>query len=796
MPAIQSRLAAIWENLPSAAFVAFQLRKRLAHNKGILTLIGTGLVGLALITLREMRSINTTAYRNKVQADKEAKEAKAAGITVKDAAQAKKWNAPASVAVNSTFIRRLLYILKIIIPGPLSKEFFIIVTQTFMLIARTLLSIRMAQLGGDGISAVMERSWKLFAVSLCDFGFSGVLAAIVNSALKYLSNLLSIYCRQRLTRHVHEAYLKNRNYYKAAVLAHALALKAAREQEEAQAKAKLEGKESTATGTESKDVKIQMDSPDKSKRAPGANAAAMLSNADARVTQDLNEFCNVFADIYSRTFKPVLDMVVCTYQLSQSLGYAGPMTLYSYYILIGYALRMVMPPFPKLLSQQAELESNFRRSHNRLISHAEEVAFLNGGLREKEILNEELDRVTEHNQATFFAYFRQGILDQFTMKYLASIVGWPVLAVPFLLSPSEGVNNTAVVSRYRQNDALIQQSCSALHDLVMVYKKVQRLAGFTSRVSELLEGMNEINVATKRDTAAPAGKEGVKSRGNVTLVPAPDSDPESIEFINVSVATPEGRLLVKDFNLKLHMHESILVSGPNGAGKTSIFRTLAGLWPLAGGSIIKHYHTSKDEKKLSPIQDQDEDISEIFYVPQNPYLVSGTLLEQVVYPLNERQARIFHLNREAARASEAQQRGETYERVSFEDKVIECVRLVGLSRFVIPPGMDKPVAAMLRTRHHDWADVLSGGEKQRLGLSRLFFHTPRFAVLDESTSAMNVDDEGPIYERILKEGITVFSIAHRLQLRKYHKYELRLEGDGTGAWTVTRIDAASPKHDA
>ena len=70
-------------------------------------------------------------------------------------------------------------------------------------------------------------------------------------------------------------------------------------------------------------------------------------------------------------------------------------------------------------------------------------------------------------------------------------------------------------------------------------------------------------------------------------------------------------------------------------------------------------------------------------------------------------------------------------------------------------------AGGLDVTKHDWADVLSGGEKQRIGLARVFFRKPTCAVLDEATSAVNPDEEALFYRKLATLGVTAFSIAHR-----------------------------------
>ena len=192
----------------------------------------------------------------------------------------------------------------------------------------------------------------------------------------------------------------------------------------------------------------------------------------------------------------------------------------------------------------------------------------------------------------------------------------------------------------------------------------------------------------------------------------------------LSIELPQGMPLLATTSIEFKPGEDALVSGPSGAGKSTLFRVLAGIWPYWKGRIS----LPKGARLL--------------FLPQKPYLPIGTLKHAVSYP------------GDAARFS--------------ENEIVESLKTVGL-----------PQLAADLERSENWAQVLSGGEQQRLAFARALLNKPGWLFLDEATSSLPEDAQDALY-RILKEKLpqtTLVSIGHRASLASHHQRQLRWRGE-------------------
>ncbi|KAI5787634.1 ABC transporter transmembrane region 2-domain-containing protein [Peziza echinospora] len=487
-----------------------------------------------------------------------------------------------------------------------------------------------------------------------------------------------------------------------------------------------------------------------------------IKNADQLITVDVAKFSNSLAELYSNLAKPLLDMMIYNFQLSRNVGGEGLFAMALLVQVSANIMRALTPPFGKYVAEEARLEGEFRFQHSRLIDYAEEVALFSGHESEKISVDKSYFTLIKHVNYILKKRLYHGMMEDYVIKYFWGALGLGLCAIPvFFKIPGAGRQGNLGdrTESFVTNRRLLLSSSDAFGRLMFSYKEITELAGYTSRVSTLLSVMTDIqkghfeknlvsSATQKTNTKAITTSESetqhtavpdkpiLKSRGTVLLS-------TDIVFENVPIVSPNGDILVPDlsFTVKPGMH--LLIIGPNGCGKSSLFRILGGLWPVYGGVVRK-----------PPSED-------IFYIPQRPYLSRGTLRAQVIYPDSH---------------SDMLRKGITDEDLLG---ILETVEIAYIVEQLRPEGgLDA---------EKEWTEQLSTGIQQRLAMARLFYHSPRYAILDECTSSQDLPTEKMMYEEAKRRGTTLITVSHRRSLWRYHGWVLQF--DGQGGWGFGRLEA-------
>ncbi|XP_034562192.1 ATP-binding cassette sub-family D member 3-like isoform X2 [Notolabrus celidotus] len=586
-------------------------------------------------------------------------------------------------AVDKVFFLRILRILRIMVPQFFCMETGYLLFIAAMLVARTYCDVWMIQNGTMIESAIIGRSTKDFKTYLYSFIKFMPLIALVNNFLKLGLNELKLRFREKLTKSLYDQYLQGFTYYKM------------------------------------------------------GNLDNRIANADQLLTQDVEKFCNSVVDLYSNLSKPLLDIGLYIFKLTSAIGAQGPAIMMAYLLISGLFLTRLRRPIGRMTVTEQRYEGEYRYVNSRLITNSEEIAFYNGNTREKQTIYSTFKKLADHLHNFIFFRFSMGFVDSIIAKYIATVVGYLVVSRPFLnLSHPRHLqsSHSELLEDYYQSGRMLLRMSQALGRIVLAGREMSRLSGFTSRITELMKVLKELNSGKYERTMVSHQEKESDDAERVILVPGGGqiiNQDNIIKFDRTPLATPNGDILIKDLTFEVRSGTNVLVCGPNGCGKSSLFRALGELWPLFGGSLTK------------------PDRGKLFYVPQRPYMTLGSLRDQVIYP------------------------------DTFEQQ-----RKKGISDQVLKDYLDNVQLGHILDREgswdsvQDWMDVLSGGEKQRMAMARLFYHKPQFAILDECTSAVSVDVEDFIYSHCRTVGITLFTVSHRKSLWKHHEYYLHMDGRG------------------
>ena len=204
---------------------------------------------------------------------------------------------------------------------------------------------------------------------------------------------------------------------------------------------------------------------------------------------------------------------------------------------------------------------------------------------------------------------------------------------------------------------------------------------------------------------------------------------QTIEIKEISFAYRGGDKIFDRFSMTISPGEAVAVTGRSGRGKSTLADLLLGLLQPSSGSI------SAGGKPISG--DLPAWRKQIGYVPQNIFLLEGTIRDNVAF-------------------------GEAPDQVD-EARVRAALRSAGLPEF----SPDHPVSAQ---------GNFSGGQRQRIGIARALYKEAKLLILDEATSALDAETERAFCEVLkgLRGKVTMLVISHRESAVSICDREIRL----------------------
>jgi len=255
-------------------------------------------------------------------------------------------------------------------------------------------------------------------------------------------------------------------------------------------------------------------------------------------------------------------------------------------------------------------------------------------------------------------------------------------------------------------NALLSYFIDPLQNIINLQPRLQSASVAQNRLNEVYQVQSEFNADTSIQNSAAL--EGM------------------IEYKHVDYRYGYGTDVLKDINLKIKPDEKLAVVGMSGSGKsTMMVKLLVDFFSPSKGEVTLNGHATSEVNKHTLR-------SYVNYVPQTPYIFSGTVKENLLL---------------GCRADIS------------EEEVIKACQIAGIDQEIAN------LPLQFETKLDENAKILSGGQKQRLTIARALLSPAKVFIFDEVTSGLDTITEKRVVDNLMKlKDKTIIFIAHRLAI--------------------------------
>jgi putative ATP-binding cassette transporter len=430
------------------------------------------------------------------------------------------------------------------------------------------------------------------------------------------------------------------------------------------------------------------------------NGDSDVDNPDQRISEGVKNYTDISLDYTTTIIQSLCSFAVFSVMLLR----LSPKLLCMVLLYVGVSGIITMLLSRRLINLNFLVQqrgADFRHDMVHVRDNTESIAFFQGETREKEHL---LKRLGDYigSKLTLIRW-------ELNLGCFTEIFRYAPMILPSLILAPAYFAGKITLGDVTMGSMAFMNVLNALNAIIGKISGLSALAASFTRVETFVAALEQPSISQNQ-----AGATIIKSREDSRLL-----------LDHVSLNTPDNRkTLTRDVTVELSPGKGLLISGESGVGKSSLLRAIAGLWNAGEGEIVR------------------PPFGEMFFLPQRPYMIHGTLREQLLYP-----------NCDSA---------------TSDDTLKAVLAKVNLS------GLDERFDGFDVIK--DWAQLLSLGEQQRLSFARLLLTSPKYAILDEATSALDLQNEAELYRQFKDSGMTYVSVGHRSSLLAYHDNVLELQG--------------------